>query len=262
MFTLSFMRNAYLVGTIISILAGIIGVFVVAQDLPFFSHTLSEIGFSGASFAVWLNFSPLSGMMIFTILSAILTNQLDKSKQRSNQTISVVTAFFMGSGILFLSLSKENVSYATNILFGSIVGIGKSEVVQIFVVSIAVILVTFLIYRHLKFVSFDKVGSSLEYSSDKWFALLFLVMLALSVSVASQIVGSLLVFVLLILPAASANFFCRSVSLAIVVSICLALCGTWIGLYLGYITNLPVTFFIAIVETIFYLISLSAKKVF
>ncbi|ULQ49278.1 metal ABC transporter permease [Liquorilactobacillus nagelii] len=258
MFALNFMRYAFEAGTIVAILCGAMGVFVAARRLPFMTHTLSEIGFSGASFGVWIGLSPLQGMMIFTILSALAADRLglgDNHNETSDAVISAVSAFFMGLGVLFLSLSSQNSSYATSILFGSIVGISQENVTQIVIVSLIVLLSLGLIYRRLKFDSFDATGAEIEHVSSYWITLIFLVMVALSVSVAAQIVGALLIFVLLTLPSASAQPFCRSVSSLILLSIVLALIGTWGGLYLGYLTNLPVTFFIATIETVFYLIA-------
>ncbi|KRM88669.1 metal ABC transporter permease [Liquorilactobacillus vini] len=264
MFNFAFMRYAFAAGTAVAILCGVIGVFVVARRLPFMTHTLSEIGFSGAAFGAWIGWTPLQGMMVFTVLSALAADQLGISEQSSNHAsdsvISAVSAFFMGLGVLFLSLSSQNASYATSILFGSIVGITQQNVWQILTIAIIVLGILALIYRKLKFDSFDSTGAETEHVSRHWMTLTFLIMVALSVSVAAQIVGALLIFVLLTLPSSAAQPFCRSVGGLIGLSIVLALIGTWGGLYLGYLTNWPVTFFIATIETVFYLLSLAYRK--
>ena len=265
MFEFAFMRYAFEAGTAVAILCGIMGVFVTARRLPFMTHTLSEIGFSGAAFGVWIGWSPLQGMIAFTVLSAVAADQLGISHQDSNNAsdsvISAVSAFFMGLGVLFLALSSQNASYATSILFGSIVGITWQNVWQIILISVIVLGVLALIYRRLKFDSFDSTGAQVEKVSRHWMTLTFLIMVALSVSVAAQIVGALLIFVLLTLPSAAAQPFCRSVGGLIGCSILLALIGTWGGLAFGYLTNWPVTFFIATIETSFYLFSLLYQKI-
>lgn len=256
MFSLDFMRYAYEAGTAVALLCGVMGVFVVARQLSFLTHTLSEIGFSGAAFGVWLGWSPLQGMLIFTLLSAGATSALGKQKQRRDAATSAISAFFMGLGVLFLSLSSKNASYATSILFGSIVGISQNNVQQIVIITVVVLLMLIFIYRRLSFDSFDPTGAQMSQATQRLIPFLFLMMMALSVSVAAQIVGSLLIFVLLTLPAASAQFLARSLGGLLVTSTGLALVGTWGGLYLAYITNWPVTFFIATIETFFYLITL------
>ena len=215
MLTLAFMRHAFVASTFIAIISGIVGVFVVARQLSFLTHTLSEIGFAGASFAV-----------------------------------------FAGLGILFLSLSSQSASSATSILFGSVVGISAGEVHQLILLSLAVFLVILIMYRQLKFSSFDAIGAQVSGTNQTVVSVVFLVLLALSVSVAAQIVGSLLIFILLTIPAASAKYFTHGVAKMVGLAIIFALLGTWTGLLLGYLTNWPVSFFIALIEVVIYVIAL------
>lgn len=256
MFSLDFMRHAFVASTFIAIVSGVIGVFVVARNMSFLTHTLSEIGFAGASFAVFMGWSPLNGMLLFTILSSVMVGQLSKQGSRREAVISATSALFIGLGILFLSLSSQMASSATSILFGSVVGISIHEVHQLIVLSLIVLLVTLVIYRRLKFSSFDPVGASAVGVNEMAISIVFLLLLAMSVSVAAQIVGSLLIFILLTLPAASAKYFTYSVASMMVLSILFALLGTWLGLYLGYLTNWPVSFFTAVLEAGIYVGSL------
>ena len=84
----------------------------------------------------------------------------------------------------------------------------------------------------------------------------FLILVALSVSVAAQIVGSLLIFILLTLPAAAAKYYATGTAKMIGLAILFALLGTWLGLYLGYVTNWPISFFIAVIEVVIYVSAL------
>lgn len=260
MFALSFMRQAFVAGTFIAIVSGLIGVFVVARGLPFLTHTLSEIGFAGASFAVFAGWPALNGMILFTMLSSIVVGQMSIKRSRREAVISAVSALFLGLGILFLSLSSETASSATSILFGSVVGISTHEVWELVVLSAIVLLVTMLIYRPLKFDSFDEIGARVTGVRSTLISVIFLILLALSVSVAAQIVGALLMFILLTLPAASAKYFTHGVAKIIVLSILFSLVGTWLGLYLGYLTNWPVSFFIALIEAVTYASALLYQK--
>lgn len=255
MWQYEFMQNAWIAATVISILCGIMGVFIVARQLAFLTHTLSEIGFAGASFGVWLGWTPLNGMLLFTVLSALTAGTLDRDKPVKDTLISLISAFFMGLGVLFLAISKAGTAYATNILFGSIVGISHHDVNQIILIAGVEFLVILVLYRRLKFAFFDPLGAQSSLQHGGLISLCFLVMMSLSVSVVSQIVGSLLVFALLTLPAAAAQFWGHSVHALMAWSIAFALLGTWLGLACGYWTNLPVTFFITTIETLIYLIS-------
>lgn len=253
MFSFEFMRNAYLAGTLIAIVSGIMGVFVVARNMPFMTHTLSEIGFAGAAFGIFIGWTPLNGMLAFTTVSSILVGELSGTVQsRRESVISAISGLFIGLGILFLSLSNKNSSYATSILFGSVIGISHQEVVQMATLSVLVLIVLFFIFRNLKDDSFDSVGAKTNHIHAALISIVFLVLLAFSVSVAAQIVGSLLIFVLLTLPAASSKYFAHTVISMMLLAIGFAIFGVWLGLYLGYVTNWPVTFFIASIEAVIY----------
>ena len=253
MFSLEFMQNTYLAGTLIAIVSGIMGVFVVARNMPFMTHTLSEIGFAGAAFGIFIGWTPLNGMLAFTTVSSILVGELSGAvESRRESVISAISGLFIGLGILFLSLSNKNSSYATNILFGSVIGISHQEVVQMASLSVLVLIVLFVIFRNLKDDSFDAVGAKTNHIHSALISIIFLVLLAFSVSVAAQIVGSLLIFVLLTLPAASSKYFAHTVIQMMLLAIAFALFGVWFGLYLGYVTNWPVTFFIATIEAVIY----------
>lgn len=260
MFSLSFMRYAFWASTFISIVAGTVGVFVVARNLSFLTHTLSEIGFAGASFAVFMSWSPLAGMLLFTMTSSIMVGQMSAEESRREAVISATSALFIGLGILFLSLSSQTASSATSILFGSVVGISKNEVGQLIGLSLVVLLVILLIYRRLKFASFDRIRAQVNGVGEQVVAIIFLLLVALSVSVAAQIVGSLLIFILLTLPAASAKYYTTGTAKMIGLAILFSLAGTWTGLYLGYLTNWPVSFFIAVIEVAIYLAALVHRQ--
>ena len=262
MLTLAFMRHAFIASTFIAVVSGIVGVFVVARQLSFLTHTLSEIGFAGTSFAVFAGWPALDGMILFTMLSSVLVGQMSIKESRREAVISAVSALFIGLGILFLSLSSQTASSATSILFGSVVGISANEVHQLIVLSAVVLLITLAVYRQLKFSSFDPIGARVTGVNETLISVIFLLLLALSVSVAAQIVGSLLIFILLTLPAASAKYFTHGVCKMIVLAILFSLLGTWLGLLLGYLTNWPVSFFIAVIEVIIYVVALVYQNYF
>ncbi|MDF7671875.1 metal ABC transporter permease [Lactobacillus sp. ESL0701] len=255
MFALPFMRNAFLASTFIAITCGTVGVYVVARNFSFLAHTLSEIGFAGAAFAVWLGIDPLWGMLLFTLLGSISVGELSLHSEQKESSISAISALFIGLGVLFLAISGANSNYATNILFGSIIGVDRQGVIQLVGLSVIVLLLIFAIQRQLNFDSFDHIGALAHGVKTGVVSLIFLIALAMSVSVGAQIVGSLLVFILLTLPPATANYLGKTVGSMIAWSVFFALLGVWLGLYLGFITNLPVTFFIAVIEVFIYLVT-------
>ena len=255
MFQFEFMRYAFLASTFIAITCGVVGVYVVARKFSFLAHTLSEIGFSGAAFAVFLGIAPLWGMLLFTLLGSISVGELAMRSDQKESAISAISALFIGLGVLFLAISGSNSRYATNILFGSIIGVDRQGVIQLVILSIVVLLLIILVQKQLNFDSFDHIGALSHGIKTGLIGVIFLVALAMSVSIGSQIVGSLLVFILLTLPSSTARYLGRTIPAMIVWSVLIALLGVWAGLYLGFITNWPVTFFISLIEVAIYLVA-------
>ncbi len=255
MFQFAFMRYAFLASTFIAITCGVVGVYVVARNFSFLAHTLSEIGFAGAAFAVFIGITPLWGMLLFTLLGSISVGELSMHSDQKESAISAISALFIGLGVLFLAIANSNSSYATNILFGSIIGVNRQDVIQLVILSIIVLLLIFSVQRQLNFNSFDHIGAVAHGIRTGIIGIIFLIALAMSVSIGSQIVGSLLVFILLTLPSSTARYLGKTIPAMIGWSVLLALLGVWAGLYLGFITNWPVTFFISVIEVAIYLVT-------
>lgn len=253
MFQYEFMRYAFLASTFIAITCGVVGVYVLARSFSFLAHTLSEIGFAGAAFAVFIGIAPLWGMLLFTLLGSISVGELSMHSDQKESSISAISALFIGLGVLFLAISGSNSRYATNILFGSIIGVDEEGVIQLVILSIVILLLIFIVQRQLNFDSFDHIGALAHGIKTGLIGVIFLIALAMAVSIGSQIVGSLLVFILLTLPSSTARYLGKTISSMIAWSIGIALIGVWAGLYLGFITDWPVTFFISVIEVVIYL---------
>lgn len=256
MFQYDFMQHAFLAGTAVAVMCGALGVFVMARGLSFMAHAFSHIGFSGAAFAVFVGWNPLNGLLLFTTTSALAMGQLGVKFFRRDASISVILSVFLGLGILFLSLSAKQAGFTMAILFGSVVGISLKEVWEIF--GLTLILLVFLTfgYKMLKFDSFDPVGARAAGLPIRFISVGFLVLLSIGVAEAVQIVGALLVFALMTIPAATARHFTQSVFRMILLSSSLAVIGVWFGLILSFVTSAPVSFFITAIEAAFYFLAI------
>ncbi|WP_027698207.1 metal ABC transporter permease [Weissella oryzae] len=257
MFSYPFMQNAYLVGTLIAIVAGIVGVFIVARSMSFLAHTLSEIGFAGASFGLFMGWNPLIGMLIFSIFASTTIGQLGIKEDRSESLISSVSGVAIGLGIAFLSLSQKNASAATGILFGSIFSISTSNIFEVIILAMLVLVLVMLLFRQLRHFAFDYSTAVFSLKNITFIQVAFLVIMATTVAVSAQVVGSLLIFILMTLPASAAMRLGRTVWQMIGLSIFFAILGVWLALVFSYWTNVPVSFYIAIIEAGIYFLSLA-----
>lgn len=259
MFSYSFMQQAWLVGTLIAIVAASMGVFVVAKQMAFFGHVLSEIGFAGAAFGLFMGWSPLWGMLFFTLAAALGIGQLNQIEQQKEASISAVSAVAIGLGVAFLALSGKSSSAATGILFGSIFSLSWSNVWQVVLLAGIVLFILLGLYRPLRHLAFDAQTAKYNVKHVVLLESIFLMLMATTVAVSAQVVGSLLIFILLILPASAALQWGRTVVSMLCWAILFALLGVWGGLLLAYWSNLPVSFFIALIEAGIYFVSLQVK---
>jgi len=251
----SFMRNAFMAGTIIAIVAGIVGYFVVIRRLSFAAHALSHVGFAGAAGAVLAGISPIWGLLVFTSGGGLAMAALGKKAAARDVQIGTVLAFMLGLGVLFISLYKGYATEAYSILFGEVLGVSSGDVVLTLVVAILIIVAVAILYRRLIFASLDEDVAEAKGVSMLGMSIAFMLLIAVATSIAVQVVGILLIFALMVTPAATAQRLARSPSEGILISILIALLSTWIGLFISFFIPYPVSFFIVSIVFLIYLVT-------
>ena len=152
----AFMRHAFVAGTIVAVIAGVVGYFVVLRQSSFAAHAMSEIGFAGASGGVAFGFSAVYGLLGMSLLGAGLIGLLGKRLRGRDAAIGSVLAFSLGLGSYFLTRYKGNASGAFSLLFGEILGISVRDVWVIAISGIVTLAVMAAVYRPLLFASLDE----------------------------------------------------------------------------------------------------------
>ena len=240
----AFMQHAYEAGTIVALSAGIIGYFVVLRGLSFAAHALSHIGFAGATGAVVAGATPIVGLLVFTMSAGAVMGALGQRLRGRDVTIGLVMAWSLGLSLLFTYLYKGPAQLAIGILFGQIFGITTAEVVVTFVAGFLTVLALVAIYRPLLFATLDEEVAEAKGVPVRGLSIAFMVILAVAVSEAVQVVGVLLIFALIVAPAAIAERFTTRPSRGLLLSAALAVLFTWAGLTVAYYLPYPVGFFI------------------
>ena len=249
-----FVRDAFMAGTLAAILGAIVGYFVVVRNVSFAAHALSHIGFTGAAAAALFGLAPLPGMLLFTVIAGLFMGVSGDKLQRSDMAIGMVLSVSLGFGMLFLSLYRGGFAgQARAILFGSIFGVSPGEVVEMALLSTLSLVALAFFSRRLLFASIQPRLAEARGLSLTRLSVAFMVVLAVSVTLASQVVGILLVFTLVIAPAGIALRICRSVWLGIATSVVLGVVVVWIGILLDCITGWPATFWITALFFVIYL---------
>jgi zinc/manganese transport system permease protein len=243
-FQYAFMRNAFAAGTIVAVIAGAVGYFVVLRSLSFAGHALSHIGFAGATGAVVIGINPIFGLLAFTVGSALGMGAMGKRLQERDVTIGIVLAWTLGLGVLFLSLYTGYATEAYALLFGEILGISQRDVLVTLLAGVVTLLAVAALYRPLLFASLDEEVAEARGVPVRFLSVVFMVILALAVSEAVQVVGVLLIFALLVTPAAIAGRLTARPARALLLAVILALLFTWGGLTVAFYAPYPVSFFI------------------
>jgi zinc/manganese transport system permease protein len=258
---LAFVQNAVFAGTIVAIVTAIVGYFVVLRAQAFATHALANIGFTGATAAALLGLNPLLGTFIFTIAASIGVGALGERVRGRDVEVGMIFSFALGLGVLFLNLYTQFASETVSILFGSLLSVSRSSVLIMLVSGLAVLLVLLILFRPLLFSSIDPEVAQARGLPVQALSIAFMILLAITISEAVQVVGVLLVFALLVAPAATAERLTHRPLTTIMLAMVLSLLFTWSGLLLAFVTRFPVSFYIAALAACAYFASLLISRV-
>jgi zinc/manganese transport system permease protein len=257
MWSLPFMVNAYRAGTIVAVAAAIIGWFVTLRKETFAAHTVSLVGFPGAACALWLGLPVAYGYFGFSVLAAAVIAVASRQSARglSDQAavIGTTQAFALAAGMLFLSLFGGFLGNTTSLLFGTFLGITTSQVIQLAVVCALAVALVAATGRPLLFASIDPDTAQARGVPSRALAVCFLITLGATAAEVSQITGSLLVFALLVLPAATAQRLTDRIWLSVVLSVVFALAATWVSLFVAFYSPYPIGFWLTTFSFALYL---------
>jgi zinc/manganese transport system permease protein len=240
----AFVQNALIAGTLAAVLGAIVGYFVIIRNAGFAAHALSHIGFAGAAGAAVLGLSSLVGMLLLTVGAGVAMGVAGDKLARRDLAIGMVLSFSLGLGTLFLHLYSNFAGQAKAILFGDIFGVSQAQIVQMIVLSLLSLAGLAIFSRRLLFASTQPRLAEARGLSLSGLSMAFMAVLAVSVTLASQVVGILLVFTLIIAPAGIALRICRSFWRGIGISVALGVSVVWVGILLDCVTGYPATFWI------------------
>ena len=246
-----FMVNTWLAGTVIAILAGVVGFFVVARGASFAAHALPVGAFPGAAAALLLGTSTLGGLVIFTALGVAGITWLGRRARRDIATALALVAL-LGLGELFLSMTSEYAPEVESLLFGQILGVTSSEVAYLVFLATLCMVAVGVAFRPLLLTSVDEgLGQALGIAPRRG-DLIFLAVLGLATAMAVPIVGTLLVFTLMVGPAAAAQLLSPRPIVALVLSTAIAITTVWSAIALSYRSGWPVGFFVGGIAALVY----------
>jgi zinc/manganese transport system permease protein len=254
-----FMVNALVAGSVVAVMAGLLGWFMVLRRETFAGHTLSMMAFPGASGAALIGVPATWGYFVFCVAGGLVIGRFSGRRGRSwseqSAMIGAVQALALGLGFLFVSLYGGVLGDLDNLLFGTFLGISDGQVLTLLVVAAASLAALAVVGRPLLFASVDADVASARGVPARALGIVFLVGLGLAVAATSQITGVLLVFALLLMPAASAQALTARPGLSLVLTVAIGLVVVWLGLGIAYFSIYPAGFFVTTISFVIYVIA-------
>ena len=252
-----FMVNTWIVATIVAVVAGAVGFFVVLRGSAFVADALPTGAFAGAAGASLIGVNTLVGLGVFSLLGALGIGWLGR-RGRQDVATALTLVMMLGLGSLFLSFSGQYASEVYSLMFGEVLGISVNEVAPVAFLGAVSVAALAVIYRPLLLTSvMPALGESRGIRAAR-VETLFLVVLALATSMALPVVGALLIFSLMIGPPAAARSFTDTPALAIGLSVVIAIGTVWAAIAASYQTNWPVGFFVGALGAVWYAVGRAA----
>jgi zinc/manganese transport system permease protein len=243
-----FMVDALLAGTIVAVLAAVVGWYVVLRRQTFTSHTLAVMAFPGAAGASLVGLPAALGYYVACTAAALAIGPRAARSRlgygNETATIGTVQTVGLAAGFLFLSLNQAVLGEPESLLFGTFLGITRAQVLVLLAIAVVAIAGLIVIARPLLFATVDRDVAQASGVPVARIELAFLLILALAIAATSQITGALLVFALLVAPPACAQVLTSAPLKGLVLSVCFGLVIVWLALAFGYFTIYPVGFYV------------------
>lgn len=249
------LSNSLIAAGLLGVVGGLISVFVMARDIPFAVHGVSELSFAGAAFALLFGFDVVGGSIIGSIIAALIIGVGGAKASEKNAIIGVLMPFGLGLAILFLALYDGRAASKFGLLTGQIVAITPGQIMTLVVCSLIVLLVLAVIWRPLMFASLDPEVARAKGVPVSGLTIVFMLVLGLAVALSVQVVGVLLVLALLITPAAAATQLSASPVWVPVLSVIFAVTASVGGILVALGSPVvPISPFVTTISFLIYLV--------
>jgi zinc/manganese transport system permease protein len=238
-----FMRDAWIVATIVAVVGGAVGFFVVLRGSAFVAHAVPNGSFAGAAAASLIGVSTLLGLGVFSLGGALGIGLLGR-RGRHDVATALTLVFMLGLGALFLGFSAAYAPEVYSLLFGEILGISPNQLTATIVLAALSLLVLAMLARPLLLASVLPDAGPGRALSPFALELAFLLLVALTTTMTVPVVGTALIFSLMIGPPAAGRAFSARPAVALAISVAIAVAVVWAAIALSYATDLPVGFFV------------------
>jgi zinc/manganese transport system permease protein len=245
------MTNAWIVATIVAVIAGVVGFFVVLRGDAFPAHAIPNGAFAGAAGAALVGVNALVGLGAFAVAAAIGIGYLGR-RGRHDVVTALALVMMLALGATFLSHTSEYSPEIFALLFGEVLGVSTTEILPVAVLAVACMTAVAVLWRPLLLSSAVPEIAEARGVRAHRMETAFLVVLALATAMTVPVVGALLIFSLLIGPPAAARALTSRPTLAMALSTLVAVITVWCAIASSYLTDWPIGFFVGVFSAAVY----------
>lgn len=261
--TESWLQKALVSAIIIGIVCSLIGVFILLRGMIFLGQAIAHSAFAGAALAILIGVDPIITIMAFSVASAVGVGYVNQKRLMKNEVIiGIIFSFFMALAVLFIGLLKEYSTNIQSILFGQILLVSTEDLILLSVFSVLIILVVLLFKKELYFITFNPELAKISGLPVNLLTYAFLIVVSLTISISLQAIGAILVFAMIVTPAAAAYQWTYKLNKMIFLSVIFGIVSGITGLFFSYLLNLASASSIVTIITLIFVISfiLSPKR--
>ena len=245
------MANTWLAASVVAVVAGVVGFFTVLRGSSFAAHALPNGAFAGAAGAALVGASTLAGLAVFSVAGALAIGALGR-RARHDVATALAVVVMLATGALFLSLGTTYAPEVYALLFGQLFGVSNGDLAATAGLGAVAVAATAVLYRRFVMSSVLPEVAESRGVGPAATEVAFLLVLALVTTVAVPVVGALLVFSLLVAPAATARCLTDRPGRAVALGVALALATVWAAVAVAYLSNLPLGFLVGAIGALLY----------
>jgi zinc transport system permease protein len=250
-----FFRNALIAAVLTSVIAGIVGSYIVARRSVFISGGITHASFGGMGIAYFLGFPPFIGAAVFAIASSLgIEWASGKAGIREDSAIAILWSLGMAIGIIFVFLTPGYTPNLMGFLFGDILTVKVSDLISLLIAAILIIALTFVFYEAILSTAFDSEFASTSGLPVKIVRYSASIVIAITIVLSIKVMGIILVLSLFTIPPSAANLFSKNLKSIMIGSVIISLLGSLCGLFIAYYFDLPSGATIIFTLTSFYII--------
>ena len=254
----SFLQRALVTSILVGVICGLVGVFIILRQLVFMGAGIAHASFAGGALGILIGVNPFLTIFMFGAGSALTIGFINEKGyvEDNNVAVGIIFSFTMALAVLFISLIQTYNAGVNAILFGNVLVVTTEDLVLLILFSIFILGIIYFMKKELFFMTFDEEMASATGLPIRFLSYLFLILISLAIVVSLKAIGAILVFAMIVTPAAAAYQWSYRINRIILLSILFGAFSSFLGLFFSYELDLPSGATITITVSVVFVISM------